>query len=72
VFEGEVARWARFRRALRREDQELLDELFLEARRHIGAMAYASSPSPMEPVLLAMLLEERRRVKRLVEDLGGR
>jgi len=67
VFEAEAARWAAFRRALRREDQELLDELFLEARRHTAAMAYASSPIPMESVFLAMLLGERRAVKRLAE-----
>lgn len=70
VFEGEAARWGKFRRALRKEDQEVLDELFLEARRHIAAMSYASSPVPMEAVFLAMLLEERRAVKRLAERIG--
>ncbi len=69
VFDEEAARWAKFRRALRREDQEILDELFLHARRHIAAMAYASSAVPMEAVLLAMLLEERKTVNRLLDRL---
>ena len=69
VFDGETARWAKFRRALRREDQAVLDELFIGARRHIAAMAYASNAVPMEGVLLAMLLEERRTVNRLIERL---
>lgn len=76
VFEGEAARWGKFRRALRKEDQEVLDELFREARRHIAAMSYASSPVPMEAVFLAMLLEERRVVRGLLERVsrleGGR
>ena len=65
VFDGEAARWARFRRALRAEDQALLDELFVQARRHIVALGNASSPAPMEGVLLAMLLETKREVRRL-------
>jgi len=72
VFDGEAARWAKFRRALRREDQEILDELFLHARRHVAAMAYASSAVPMEAVLLAMLLEERKVVNRLGAEGIGR
>ncbi len=69
VFDGEAARWAKFRRALRREDQEVLDELFLQARRHVAAMAYVSAAVPMEGVLLAMLLEERKAVNRLIDRL---
>lgn len=75
VFDAEAARWGKFRRALRREDQAIYDEIFREARTHVAAMAYASSPAPMEAVLLAMLLESRRAVRELrqrMEDLEGR
>ncbi|MEK7474480.1 MAG: hypothetical protein AAB152_02495 [Candidatus Coatesbacteria bacterium] len=69
VFDGEASRWAKFRRALRREDQEIFDELFLTARRHVSAMAYESSAIPMEAVLLSMLIEECRAVHRLRDQV---
>ena len=65
VFDAEQSRWAKFRRALRREDQELFDGIFRDARKHVSAMAYASSPVPMEAVLLAMLLDSRKAVAML-------
>ncbi len=65
VFDREVARWAKFRRVLRREEQVVLDELFLDARRYVAALAYAAQPVPMETILLTMLLEDRRTINRL-------
>jgi len=67
VFEAEKARWFKFRRALRREDQAVFDGIFRDARKHIAAMSYASSPVPMESILLAMLVEERKSGKALEE-----
>jgi hypothetical protein len=69
VFDAEAARWSKFRRALRREDQELFDELVLDARRNIAALAYSSPAAPMEGILLAMLLGERRAVRVLEEKV---
>lgn len=61
VFDAEAARWAKFRRALLEpEDREILDRLFLAARRHVAAMSYAAPDVPMEALLLAMLLETGR------------
>ena len=71
-FLQEQASFSRFRRALRRSDQLALDELFASARQHLAAAAYAANPLPFETFLLAMLLEEHKRVLRLqnlLEDL---
>jgi hypothetical protein len=57
--------WSKFRRALRQEDQKVLDELFALARFHTAPMAYASTPAPMEAVLIAMLIEMMKRIRRL-------
>lgn len=57
--------YSRFRRALRRSDQLVLDELFSAARRHAAAQAYASHALPFEVALLSMLLEEHKEVTRL-------
>ncbi len=56
---------AKFRRALRKEDQAALDDLFRAARYHVAACAYASDLLPFETMLLAMLIEEHKRVQRL-------
>lgn len=63
VFLEEKAAFARFRRALRRQDQLILDELFADAQQHLAAAGYAAHALPFETFLLAMLLEERKLVK---------
>ncbi len=74
LFLQEQGSFARFRRALRRSDQIVLDDLFAAAHQHLAAAAYASHALPFEVLLLAMLLEEHKEVVRLnnqVEDLLG-
>ena len=65
AFIQEQEAFSRFRRALRRSDQLVLDELFASARKHLAAAAYAAHALPMETFLLAMLLEEHKEVLRL-------
>ena len=65
VFLQEQGSFSRFRRALRRGDQLVLDDLFAAAHQHLSAAAYASHALPFEVFLLAMLLEERKEVIRL-------
>jgi len=55
----------RFRRALRKRDQQALDDLLTLARQHIAASGYAAYPLPLETFLLAMLLEEHKELIRL-------
>ena len=65
AFLQEQEAFARFRRALRRSDQLVLDDLFTSARRHLAAAAYAAHALPMETLLLCMLIEEHKEVLRL-------
>jgi len=72
AFLQEQKSFSRFRRALRRSDQQALDDLFAAAHKHLAASAYASHALPFETFLLAMLLEEHKEVLRLrqmVEDI---
>lgn len=69
VFLHEEEAFARFRRALRRRDQEALDDLFIAARQHLAAAAYAAHALPFEIFLLAMLLEEHKEVMRLRQKI---
>jgi hypothetical protein len=52
--------WGKFKRALRKEDQEILDSLFSNARYHAQAGAYLAPVDPFSAMLLSMLLEERK------------
>lgn len=69
VFLQDQSAFTRFRRALRRSDQLVLDELFASARQHLAAASYASHALPFEVFLLSMLLEERKEVIRLRQRL---
>jgi hypothetical protein len=59
-----------FRRALRKSDQMVFDELFAAAKNHRAAAAMAANTLPMESMLLAMLIEERKEVKRLQDRIS--
>lgn len=54
-----------FRRALRKSDQEIFDELFVAAKNHRSAVAMAANTLPMESILLSMLIEQRKEIKHL-------
>ena len=47
--------WQAYARALRREDREMLLELFAMVRFQSAAIAYASRPDPFQAFCLAML-----------------
>ena len=69
AFLQEQQSLARFRRALRREDQRALDNLLGSSRQHLAAAAYASHRLPFEVMLLAMLVEQHKQVMRLRQEL---
>jgi hypothetical protein len=69
VLEQEVQGWRKFRRGLRKEDQQFLDRLFEEARLHVQAGVYASRPWPYETILLSILLEHEKALVELRSKL---
>jgi hypothetical protein len=70
TFLKERAAFARFRRALRANDQQVLDDLFASAQKHLSAASYASHALPFETFLLSMLLEEHKEVIRLRQEVA--
>jgi hypothetical protein len=62
---GEFQSMAKFRRALRREDQEILDDLFRSAVQHWPLQSLADHTTPLEFMLLTMLLEQEKAIERL-------
>lgn len=71
VFLQEEAAFGRFRRALRRSDQLVLDDLFSAAHQHLAAAQYASHALPFEVFLLSMLLEEHKEVMRMRDRMDA-
>ncbi len=74
LFLQEQESFSRFRRALRKSDQQVLDDLFASARQHLAAATFASHALPFEMFLLSMLLEEHKmtlRLQEMVEELSN-
>lgn len=69
LLHTEEANLAKFRRALRREDQLVFDDLFVAAYKHRGAASYAGHLLPFETFLLAMQIEDHKEVMSLRREL---
>ncbi len=62
--------WKKFRKALRSDERESFDELFMKAKKHASAAQYQANPDPMESVLLSMILEQQMEIDRLKRKIG--
>ena len=69
VIQAEMETWTKFRRGLRKEDQEALDELFRAARLQLAGSAYAARPIPFESIVMSMLIMQQRMLKDLRQQL---
>ena len=68
VIQQELQSWSKFRRGLRRDDQEAFDDLFRAARLQLASSAYAARPIPFESIAMSMLLAQHR-ILRSCEEL---
>ena len=68
LVQQEIDSWSRYRRALRREDQQALD-LFAAARHHASTGAYLARETPFEVMLLSMLIEQQKHVVMLQQKV---
>jgi hypothetical protein len=57
--------WSKFRRALRKEDQELFDEMWRAPKLHLAAGAFIAAEIPLETIFMTMLLEQYKKIKYL-------
>jgi hypothetical protein len=69
IIDDEVASWAKFRHALRAEDQDAFDDLFRAARIHLAENFYAMRTVPFESIMMSIALEQQKRLRRLEEQL---
>ena len=69
TWHEEEAALKRFERALRKEDQVLLDELLVFSRLHLAEASYASNLYPLDMYLIAILLEVYKKLKSLEKEV---
>lgn len=69
ILHREEENLEKFRRALRREDQLVFDDLFTAAYKHRAAAAYAGHLLPFETFLLAMQIEDHKEMMHLREEI---
>jgi hypothetical protein len=75
VIQEEMESWSKFRRGLRLEDQEALDDLFRAAGLQRASSAYAARPVPFESIVMSMLLAQQRLIRQMehrLRDLADR
>ena len=65
VIDRNKETWSKFRRALRKEDQIHFDEMWRAPKIHLAAGAFIANEVPHESILMAMLLEQYKRIKQL-------
>lgn len=69
IIDNEIESWSKYRRGLRKEDQEIFDELFRAAKIHLAENFYAMRAVPFESIIISMLIEERKIIKKLQKEL---
>jgi hypothetical protein len=72
VLQQEMDSWSKFRRGLRREDQEALDDLFRAARLQLAGSAYAARPIPFESIVMSMIVMQHRLIRELQTAVAAR
>ncbi len=71
IIDDEVASWSKFRRGLRKEDQEAFDEIFRAARLHLAENFYAMRTIPFESIMVSILVEQQKALHALRREIAA-
>jgi hypothetical protein len=63
---------ARFRRAMGKDDQEILDELLFSVRHHWPLKEDAAHLTPLELLLMTMMVEQKKELLDLKDLVNGK
>jgi hypothetical protein len=69
LIQNEEASWSKFRKALRKEDQDILDKLFRDAKLQLPAISMEARPIPFESIALSMMIGLYREILDLRNEL---
>jgi hypothetical protein len=65
LIDAELASWSKFRRGLRKDDQEVFDEIFRAAKLHLAENFYAMRAVPFESMMMSIMMEQQKAIRRL-------
>ena len=68
-IEARIEEWSPFRRTLRPRERTAYDRMLQAARSRAAAGGMIPAVDPMEPILLAMLVEAYECIARLEEEM---
>ena len=72
IIDSEIASWSKFRRGLRKEDQESFDDIFRAAKLHLAENFYAMRTIPFESIIISIVIEQQKRIRQLHNELARR
>lgn len=67
LIEQAQARFAPYRRALRREDQQVFDDLFARVKYYAASGSMEASWNPLDTIFLTLFLEQQKTLRALQE-----
>ena len=70
LIDNELAGWSKYRRGLRKEDQEVFDDIFRAAKKHLAENFYAMRTIPFESIIMSIILEQGKELRSLKNRLA--
>ncbi len=71
LIDSEIASWSKFRRGLRKEDQDIFDDVFRAARRHLAENFYAMRTIPFESIMMSIVIEQGKLIRELQQRIAA-
>ncbi len=71
ALEAEIGSWRSYRKALKEGDRKVFDEIMGHTRAHASASSNAVRTSPLEAMILSILIEQQKAISRLRDELDG-
>ena len=65
IIDSEITSWSKFKRGLRKKDQEIFEDMFRACRMHLAENFYAMRTIPFESIIISIVLEQHRRIREL-------
>lgn len=69
LIDAELTSWSKFRRGLRKEDQDVFDEIFRAAKLHLAENFYAMRAVPFESMMMSIIIEQQKKIKKLEKEV---
>ena len=69
LIDLELSSWTKFRRGLRKEDQDVFDDILRAAKLHLAENFYAMRAVPFESMIMSIVIEQQKAIRQLKEEL---